>query len=131
MLDDEFDAAIEDLNFALDIRKKLFEKHDRRISEILFHIGRAYKNVGDFAKAADYYLQTKDTLTELIGMYVALILLLNMCWNHARTIKNVLFLVLGVKKSINSGNSEDIEEMASLENIVLDLDEHIKGLQNL
>lgn len=72
IISEEYTTALNDLNSALEIQKKLFTPHDRRIAETHYHIGRCYRNSNEFENAAKSFEAASKELQAIIGNFLKL-----------------------------------------------------------
>lgn len=66
IVEENFQAALVELNNALAIQKEILEAHDRRIAETHFHIARTHRNSEDFEKAAESFEQARNVMLKAI-----------------------------------------------------------------
>ncbi|KAI1732148.1 tetratricopeptide repeat domain-containing protein [Ditylenchus destructor] len=65
-VEERFDDALQEFKRALEIQQKIFEPHDRRIAETLFHLGRTCKSNYEFEKAAEFYENAAEALQKAL-----------------------------------------------------------------
>lgn len=70
IISEEYSTALNDLNSALEIQKKLFAPHDRRVAETHYHIGRCYRNSNEFDNAAKSFKAASKELQAIIGKLI-------------------------------------------------------------